>query len=70
MDPILHLIGGRLVEAAGGGRLDVFEPATGRAYTTVADGDGEDVGRAVAAAAAAFPAWSSTPAAERSRLAG
>jgi aminomuconate-semialdehyde/2-hydroxymuconate-6-semialdehyde dehydrogenase len=65
---IPHFIGGELVPAASGSWLDDVEPATGRVYARVADGDAEDVERAVAAAEAAFPAWSQRPAAERSRL--
>lgn len=63
-----HFIGGAFVEPASGAYLDVMEPATGRRYAGVADGDERDVERAVRAADAAFPAWSRTPAAERSRL--
>ena len=54
--------------AIGGGRLNVFEPATGEAYATIPDGDERDVARAVEAARAAFPGWSQTPAFERARL--
>ena len=65
---ILHMIDGELVPAASGRWLDVLEPATGRVYARVAAGDAEDVARAVAAAARAFPAWSHTPAQRRSDL--
>ncbi len=63
-----HFIGGAFTGAASGAVLDVVEPATGARYASVADGDAADVERAVSAAEAAFPAWSRTPAAERSRL--
>jgi aminomuconate-semialdehyde/2-hydroxymuconate-6-semialdehyde dehydrogenase len=63
-----HFIDGRYVPAAGGATLDVYEPATGAAYATVADGNATDVDAAVRAAARAFPAWSATPAEERARL--
>jgi betaine-aldehyde dehydrogenase len=59
------LIGGELVPAAAGGRLDVVNPATGRRLTSVPAASTADVDRAVEAAAAAFPSWRRTPAAER-----
>jgi len=68
MEKILNLIGGEPVEPVGGAWLDNVEPATGRVYSQVAASGAEDVDRAVAAAEAAFPAWSATPAEERSRL--
>ncbi len=48
--------------------LDVVEPATGQVFARTPDSRAEDVNAAVAAAKAAFPDWSLTPAAERSRL--
>lgn len=68
MRTIPNYIGGRHVEPAGGQYLDKVEPATGQVIARVADGDGRDVDAAVEAAAQAFPAWSRTTAAERSRL--
>ncbi len=65
---VANSIGGELVEPAGGSYFDDLEPATGRVCARVPDSDGRDVERAVAAAAEAFPAWSATPAAERSRV--
>lgn len=63
-----HFIDGCAVPAVAGGTLDVYEPATGTVYATVADGDGADVAAAVDAASHAFPGWSATPAEERARL--
>src|SRR5262245_61350837 len=63
---IPHFIDGRHVEPASGQYLDNIEPATGQVYARVADGDDRDVEQAAAAALRAFPAWSKTPAAERS----
>jgi aminomuconate-semialdehyde/2-hydroxymuconate-6-semialdehyde dehydrogenase len=60
-----HLIDGEAREAASGAWLDVFEPATGRAYAQCPDGTDTDVAAAVAAAQRAFPAWSALPAGER-----
>jgi aminomuconate-semialdehyde/2-hydroxymuconate-6-semialdehyde dehydrogenase len=61
-------IDGEPVDAASGKTLESREPATGRFAWEVPDSDAADVDRAVAAARRAFPAWSRTPAAERSRL--
>ncbi len=56
-------------EAVASARLiDVVNPATGQPFATVAGGDPSHVDQAVAAAQAAFPAWSRTPDAERQRL--
>ena len=68
MIKILQFIDGTFVEPASGAYFDDVDPAVGEPYALVPDGDGVDVDRAVAAAKAAFPAWSQTPAAERSRL--
>ncbi len=67
MQRFKHLIGGESRPAQTERWLDVFEPASGRAYAEVAAGDALDVEAAVAAAAAAFPIWSSLPATERAR---
>src|SRR3954454_3583711 len=65
---ITNYIAGRHVGAACGKTLDKIDPATGDVIARVPDGDERDVESAVSAARAAFPAWSRTPAAERSRL--
>ena len=62
---LLHWIDGKPTEPGNGRWLDVFEPATGQAYAQVADGDASDVEAAVAAAQAAFPAWSGLRNSER-----
>jgi acyl-CoA reductase-like NAD-dependent aldehyde dehydrogenase len=68
------LVGGELVEAVAGGTQPSIDPATGGTIAAVPAGDAQDVDRAVAAAAEAFPAWRRLPAAERAgfidRLAG
>src|SRR5262249_35565464 len=69
--PMLHIpnfIAGRHAPPQSGAFLDNVEPATGRVYCQVADSDSRDVEAAVQSAVDAFPAWSRTPAAERSRL--
>ncbi|HEY0662609.1 MAG TPA: aldehyde dehydrogenase [Lysobacter sp.] len=62
-----HWINGEPREAANGRWLDVFDPATGRTFAEVADGDAADIETAVQAAQAAFPAWSSLPNSDRAR---
>jgi len=65
---IKNFVDGQFVEPVGGKYLDNIEPATGKVYSLVSDSDARDVELAVAAAAKAFPSWSETPVAERSRL--
>ena len=65
---IQNFIGGRFVRPIAEKYLDNIEPATGKPYSLVADSDERDVEAAVAAAEKAFPSWSRTPAAERSRI--
>ena len=62
-----HWIDGKPTQPGNGRWLDVFEPATGQPFAQVADGDAQDVEVAVAAARAAFPAWSALPNSERGR---
>src|SRR5712672_2133386 len=68
MQDVLNFIDGRHAPAASGEWLDDVDPATGEAYARVASSDGTDVDRAVAAAVRAFASWSTTPAADRSKL--
>ncbi len=65
---IKHFIDGRYVDAASGQSFPKRDPATGEVVAQVPDGDARDVDAAVSAAARAFPRWSRTPLAERSRL--
>src|SRR6267378_912913 len=60
MQDVLNTIDGRQVGAISGEWLDDVDPAVGETYA-------RDVERAVAAAVRAFPSWSRTPAADRSR---
>src|SRR5690606_41958500 len=46
-------------------RIEVENPTTEQVLGTIPAGSAEDVDEAVRAARAAFPAWSSTPVAER-----
>jgi acyl-CoA reductase-like NAD-dependent aldehyde dehydrogenase len=60
------IIDGKSVSAEN--TFQVINPATGDSFARVAAGDTSHVDQAVAAARAAFPAWSRTPDAERQRL--
>src|SRR5690606_20861261 len=62
-----HVIGSGTRDAASGRWREVSDPALGRPYAEVADGDAADVDAAVAAAEAALPAWSGLRNSERAR---
>jgi aldehyde dehydrogenase (NAD+) len=63
------LINGKSIDAASGQRFERRNPATGELLATVAEGDSEDVNRAVAAARKAFEgAWSKFKPYKRQRL--
>lgn len=68
MRTLSNFVNGKHVEPIAGRYLEKIEPATGRSIARVPDSDERDVDAAVAAALDAFPKWSRTPAAERSRL--
>jgi aldehyde dehydrogenase (NAD+)/betaine-aldehyde dehydrogenase len=61
-------IGGEFVDAVDGATVEVLDPHDCSVLARVAEARADDVDRAVDAAAAAFAAWSATPAAERGRL--
>ncbi len=63
-----HFIDGRRAPGASGRFGDVFDPAQGRIAARVPFADAGEVATAVAAAKAAFPAWSETPPLTRARL--
>jgi aldehyde dehydrogenase (NAD+) len=60
-----NLIGGALVAPYSGAHLDSHNPATGELLAQIPASGRDDAVRAVDAGAAAFPAWSATPAALR-----
>jgi acyl-CoA reductase-like NAD-dependent aldehyde dehydrogenase len=64
------LIGGKWVASASGKTFDTVNPATGEVLARVAEGDQEDVERAVRAARRAFDegGWAASKPAERTRL--
>ncbi|HUY65615.1 MAG TPA: aldehyde dehydrogenase family protein [Acidimicrobiales bacterium] len=61
-------IGGAWVPSTGTGSIDVIDSTTEEVIGNVPEGTTDDIDRAVAAARGAFPAWSSTPVAERAAL--
>ena len=63
-----HYIDGEWTAAGSGALFDDRDPFTGETVAHVAAGSRADAARAVAAAAAAFPAWSQTVPAERQRI--
>lgn len=64
------LINGKWVPAASGKTFTTHDPATGQVLTEVAEGDAEDINRAVSAARAAFDSgpWADMTPSERGRL--
>ncbi len=65
---ICHWIGGQRVTPAATRTADVYNPAHGSVIARVALAEAADVNAAVAAAAAAFPAWAATPVLRRARI--
>jgi acyl-CoA reductase-like NAD-dependent aldehyde dehydrogenase len=63
-----HWIGGKAVRPASGAYLPTFDPTTRQPGDEIAAGTADDVDAAVAAAAAAQPAWASRSAAERAEV--
>ncbi|MCI0631425.1 MAG: aldehyde dehydrogenase [Phycisphaerales bacterium] len=65
---IANYINGEFAAPASGKYLDNVDPAIGTVYSQLPDSDQRDVDSAVQAAEQAFPKWSATPAADRSRI--
>ncbi|KKI76339.1 methylmalonate-semialdehyde dehydrogenase [Burkholderia pseudomallei] len=65
---LAHFIGGRALDGASDRYGDVFDPALGTVTARVPLASGAEVDAAVAAAAAAFPAWSETSPLKRARV--
>jgi malonate-semialdehyde dehydrogenase (acetylating)/methylmalonate-semialdehyde dehydrogenase len=63
-----HYIGGKRVSGTSGRSGDVFNPATGARSGVVAFAGAAEVDAAVAAAAAAFPAWADLPPSRRATV--
>ncbi|QDY70943.1 CoA-acylating methylmalonate-semialdehyde dehydrogenase [Qingshengfaniella alkalisoli] len=68
MAEIGHFINNTKVAGTSGRQQPVFNPATGASETQVALASVEEVGQVVAAAKAAWPEWSKTPALRRARV--
>ena len=64
------LINGKWVEAASGKTFPTYDPSTGEVLSQIAEGDREDIDRAVKSARAAFETgpWSKMTVSERGRL--
>lgn len=67
MKTLAHYIDGRAVAEAGGGWLDVHDPATGEAWARCPDGGTAEIDAAVRAAQRALPGWAGLAAADRAR---
>src|SRR3974390_2103087 len=68
MREIGHYIAGKHVAGASGRFGDVFNPASGEVIAKVAFAGADEVNKAVAAAAGAWPAWANTPPLRRARV--
>lgn len=68
MQTLSNHVAGADSAPASGEYLEKTDPATGQAFARVPRSGPDDIARAAAAATAAFPAWSATPAAERARI--
>ncbi|MFK7866405.1 MAG: CoA-acylating methylmalonate-semialdehyde dehydrogenase [Alphaproteobacteria bacterium] len=68
MSLISHWINNSAIESSSGNQQAVFNPATGKAENQVALASQAEVNAAVAAAKAAFPAWSQFPVLKRARI--
>jgi acyl-CoA reductase-like NAD-dependent aldehyde dehydrogenase len=62
------MINGESAGAASGATMEVRNPATGEVVDSVPKADAADTRRAIEAAAAAFPKWSSQPAHQRAAI--
>ncbi|MCB0495540.1 MAG: aldehyde dehydrogenase [Cyclobacteriaceae bacterium] len=63
-----HFIGGQWVKPSSGEYFDNISPIDGKPFTQAARGNKEDINKALDAAHAAFPKWSTTAAAVRSNV--
>ncbi|MCX7179169.1 MAG: aldehyde dehydrogenase family protein, partial [Proteobacteria bacterium] len=65
---LAHFVDGSLVAGESGRWSEVFEPASGAISARVPLANAAEVGAAIGAAQAAFPAWSATPPLRRARV--
>ena len=68
MEKIANYIDGQLVEPTSKNYLENVNPATGKVYSLIPDSTDQDIELAYQAAAAAFPAWSTTSVNDRSAV--
>jgi len=68
MKKLLNYINGELLEPNSNQWIDNYDPSRGVVYSHIPDSDNTDVAAAVTAAQQAFESWSTTPAAERSKV--
>jgi malonate-semialdehyde dehydrogenase (acetylating)/methylmalonate-semialdehyde dehydrogenase len=65
MKTLQHFIGGKKIDGASGRFGNIHNPATGEVTAKVPFASKDEVGKAIAAAQAALPAWSAVPPARR-----
>jgi len=68
MQKLQNYINGELIDPVSKSYIDNYDPSTGQVYSLLPDSDERDVELGVAAAKAAFPAWSVMPKEERSSI--
>jgi aminomuconate-semialdehyde/2-hydroxymuconate-6-semialdehyde dehydrogenase len=68
VEKIANYIDGQLVEPTSKNYLENVNPATGKVYSLIPDSTDQDIELAYQAAAAAFPAWSTTSVNDRSAV--
>lgn len=68
MEKLQNFINGAYCPPVSEEYFDNYEPATGHVYSLIPNSGSEDVGLAVTAAEAAFPAWSGMSLEERSKI--
>ena len=65
---LTHWVDGKAVSGDSGRYGDIYNPATGAVQARVPYASEDELGAAVAAAKAAFPAWAAMPALRRARI--
>jgi malonate-semialdehyde dehydrogenase (acetylating) / methylmalonate-semialdehyde dehydrogenase len=68
LNNIGHFVNGKTKPGLSGHQREIFNPATGESTGSVAMASAEEVGQAISAATAAFPAWAATPPLKRARM--
>jgi aminomuconate-semialdehyde/2-hydroxymuconate-6-semialdehyde dehydrogenase len=68
MIEIKNYINGEFLAPVSGNYIDNIDPSRGKVYAKIPNSDKQDIDKAVAAAEAAFPAWSNMPKDQRSAI--